>query len=566
MKKTYKKIAFLIAILFSVFNPNLSAQTVVEKNGQLHVDGNKIKNEHDEIVQFKGMSFFWHQWDESYAYMNEEVMAWLKNDWKIQLVRAPIGVRVDDCTVLGTKPFSDPNVDCGAPDSASNGKEWGYQTARSAIRAAISQGLYIVIDWHTHDIHLEEAKEFFSTMAQEFGEYPNVAYEIFNEPTGSSWTDLDETWPDIKAYALEIIATIRQHDPDNIIIVGTPFYSQFVDQAADDPITVDSNGDPATNIAYTLHVYAGTHKAETRAKADYALDKGLALWMTEFGRTGTNFGPENNLDPAEAAIWEKWMDDNHISWTKWSLGIKNEVSSSLQPTASIHGGWKEADLRPEGIWNRNHFREILCENCGGIKVSGTENFVITEGMEKDFTLVLESKPGKDVILNMTSDMPDQVNVTPSLTFTGSNWNVPQNVTVSGIQEEEDDGNQEVTVTVAVDKASDSTYQTLKNITVKVTMIDNDEPVVTGLEDGEESKVIVFPNPVSGNNLTVSLKNINQEKVTIHLFDNTGKLITRLQPVENQVEIPSQLINASGVYFLRIENRGAVETFRIVVRQ
>ena len=224
----------------------------------------------------------------------------------------------------------------------------------------------------------------------------------------------------------------------------------------------------------------------------------------------------------------------------------------MQPTASIAGGWTEADLRPEGIWNRNHFREILCTNCGSLKVSGSDGFAITEGMEKSFTIVLESQPEKDVILNISSDMPGQVNITPSLTFTSANWNVAQNVTVSGIQEEEDDGNQEVTITIAIDSNSDAEYTALKNIEVKITMIDNDEPVVTGLDDAEDNRMIAFPNPVSGNNLTVSLKNFNQKNLTIRLYDAGGKLITYLQPNSKQIEISSQLLQNNGIYLLRIE--------------
>ena len=56
-------------------------------------------------------------------------------------------------------------------------------------------------------------------------------------------------------------------------------------------------------------------------------------------------------------VWQKWMDDNNISYSKWSLGTKDETSSSLYPTANPTGYWTNTDLTPEGIWNRNHFRE-----------------------------------------------------------------------------------------------------------------------------------------------------------------------------------------------------------------
>ena len=93
--------------------------------------------------------------------------------------------------------------------------------ARRVIQAAIDQGIYVIIDWHTHNIHLDEAKEFFRAMAREFGDQPNIMYEIFNEPDFTNRPDgttkVDETWLEIKAYAEEVIREIRQYDPDNII-------------------------------------------------------------------------------------------------------------------------------------------------------------------------------------------------------------------------------------------------------------------------------------------------------------------------------------------------------------
>lgn len=67
-------------------------------------------------------------------------------------------------------------------------------------------------------------------MAQTYGNKPNVIYEVYNEPINSSWTN------DIKPYAEQVIDAIRSIDPDNLIIVGTRFYSAYVNEAADNPI------------------------------------------------------------------------------------------------------------------------------------------------------------------------------------------------------------------------------------------------------------------------------------------------------------------------------------------
>src|SRR5690606_17119052 len=136
----------------------------------------------------------------------------------------------------------------------------------TAIKAAIEKGIYIIIDWHANDIHLELAKDFFGRIAEEYGKYPNVIYEIYNEPTGSSPNKLDETWDQLKLYSEELIATIREHDPDNIIIVPTPYWDQLLDQAVMDPIIMDSKGNAVRNIVYSLHFYAREHGEELRKR------------------------------------------------------------------------------------------------------------------------------------------------------------------------------------------------------------------------------------------------------------------------------------------------------------
>ncbi len=358
----------LLALLTALFMINFAAlaqTTVVATHGPLHVDGTKIKDKNNRVVELHGVSYFWHLFSNNTAYMNSDVVQWLRDDWKVQVIRVPIGVGASyDCSVLGTRVLSEGECEKGNPGGIT-GKEWGYQVARRAIQAAIDNGIYVIIDWHSHDIHLEEARDFFKTIARKFGDQPNIIYEIFNEPDFTTNPDgstvVDETWPEIKAYAEDMIREIRQYDPNNIIVVGTPHWDQWLTQAADDPIT----GKLAKNVAYTVHIYAGSHDSVEK-EVDYAVSKGLCLMATENGSTAAlfNLDADGNPYPNYWDKWAKWTDTGgiydkyDISWTMWSLGTKYERNSMLQPGASTAGHWRDKDLTENGQKIRKQLRRM----------------------------------------------------------------------------------------------------------------------------------------------------------------------------------------------------------------
>jgi endoglucanase len=277
------------------------------------VAGNRIVDQHGRPVQLRGMSLFWSQWKPQYY--NADAIKWLADDWNCTVIRAAMAVEAGGYL---TNPQAE------------------KQRIRAVVQAAIDLGIYVIIDWHDHNAHqhTEQAKAFFAEMAREYGKVPNVIYETWNEPLRRhDWSTV------IKPYHQAVIPAIRAHDPDNLIICGTQTWSQDVDKAAADPLKFD-------NVAYTLHFYASTHKQWLRDKAKAAMDKGIAIMVTEWGTSEAN--GSGKLDQAETRAWLDFMDEHSLSWCNWSVTDKAETSAALRPGAAGGGRWAEKDLSPSG--------------------------------------------------------------------------------------------------------------------------------------------------------------------------------------------------------------------------
>jgi endoglucanase len=317
----------LLLLFLSVCNL-LSYAQPVKTHGALKVEGTQLKNQKGNAVVLRGMSFGWHNyWPRFY---NAGAVKWLHQDWHCSVVRAAMGVEPERGYIK--QP------------------EWSKEKVKAVVDAAIQEGIYVIIDWHSHNIQLEEAKAFFTEMAKTYGAYPNVIYEIFNEPD-------EESWKEVKAYSEELIKTIRAIDADNIILVGVPHWDQDIHLAADDPITGYSN------IMYTVHFYAATHKQQLRDRSNYALKKGIPIFISESaGMEASGNGPMNY---DEWYQWIDWAEQNKISWVTWSVSDKNETCSVLLPSADSEGLWEEKDLKESGVKTRELLRKYNAKHTSG---------------------------------------------------------------------------------------------------------------------------------------------------------------------------------------------------------
>ncbi len=95
------------------------------------------------------------------------------------------------------------------------------------------------------------------------------------------------------------------------------------------------------------------------------------------------------------------------------------------------------------------------------------------GGQATFPVRLRAAPSQDVTVTVTSRDTGEGSVSPStLTFSSSNWHTPQTVTVTGVDDNVDDGTQNWNVRLDPSSA-DTTYNGLTNVDVAVTTTDND---------------------------------------------------------------------------------------------
>lgn len=307
--------------------------------GALRVEGTKLVASDGSPVQLRGVSTHGLAWFPQYV--NQDLFSQLANDWDANVVR------------LALYSAESGGYTTGGDQAAQR------KLVEDGVAYATAADMYAIVDWHVlgdanPQVHKEEAKAFFDTVSADLAGYDNVIYEICNEPNGST------TWADVRAYAEEVIPVIRAHDPDAVIVVGTPEWSQRVDQAAADPLDEG-------NVMYALHFYAATHKDDLRQRMRDAVAAGLPVFVTEFGICDAS--GNGAIDEASADEWVSAMDELGVSWCMWSLCNKDESASVIAAGCDKVSGLDGEDLAPAGAWLK---ATLLSEAAGeGVAPAGS---------------------------------------------------------------------------------------------------------------------------------------------------------------------------------------------------
>ena len=317
--------------------------------GALHTSGNKIIGaKNDQQAMLRGVSLFWSD-GTGKPYYNKNVIAWAADNLKIDVFRFALGIQYYDSDGGTKNALANENSYKGSPDNY-------LSLIDNMVAAAIESDVYIIIDWHSHRAHMETAlaKTFFETVSEKYKDVPNVIYEIYNEPVDGNGGN----WGAVKSYANTICPLIR-NNTQNLILVGTPTWSQNPQNGASDPVN-------STNIAYVLHFYAATHSKGTfSGRIEQALSSGYPVFISEWGTTNADGNGDANA--SATSEWTSYMDQKQIPNCNWSfrqytsnMDNKSEKSAMFEGTKVLnnYATLSEAKYTTSG----NIVKEYLTKN------------------------------------------------------------------------------------------------------------------------------------------------------------------------------------------------------------
>lgn len=308
------------------------AASPVDEHGRLHVCGTRLCDSSGEQVQLRGMSTHGLQWFSQCV--GDASLDALAYDWGADVVRLSMYIQ-----------------------------EGGYETDPEGFTAQMhdlidevtARGMYVIVDWHMltpGDPHynLERAKTFFAEIAAQHADKDNILYEVANEPNGD-----DVTWSRIKSYHEQIIPVIRQHDSDGIVLLGTADWSSLgVSGGSSEQEVVDDPVD-ASNIMYTFHFYAASHREGYLDALSRAADQ-IPMFVTEFGTQ--DYAGEGANDFAMAQRYLDLMEDKKISWVNWNFSDDHRSGAVFETGTCPDGPFTgTTNLKEAGEWIRERILE-----------------------------------------------------------------------------------------------------------------------------------------------------------------------------------------------------------------
>lgn len=265
---------------------------------------------------------------------------------------------------------------------------------------------------------------------------------------------------------------------------GNSWIIEHRDVGAFPPVLEACTNEPVCSFVYIPAATPGVTVSPTNT-----------LYTSEFGLAATfnvqlDLAPTNDVvinlsssNPAEGIISTNSLTFNSTNWNipqpVTITGVDDALTDGNKSYTIALAAISSADLRYNGL-NPDDVSVInVDDETYGINVTPTSGLTTTEaGGTAQFSVFLNRAPSADVTIGLSSDtVAEGLPGVSSLIFNSTNWNVPQIVTVTGVDDPRKDGNKSYKIITAAAISADASYNGFNPADISLVNIDNDNPAI-----------------------------------------------------------------------------------------
>lgn len=279
---------------------------------------------------------------------------------------------------------------------------------------------------------------------------------------------------------------VSQLSTDNlrVLVVGNPAVHENGNTGT---YTVALNRAPAADVTIT---------ATANSQLEIAPPVPVGGVLTYAGNASLTFTPAN------------WMTHQTVT----VRAIDDAAVEAIPHTGLITHTAASADTNYNNAPVANTHVTITDNEFPAVRIlpSGGSTLVTESGTADTYDIVLSQAPTADVTVSITPDAQSTVS-SPSVTFNSSNWNVPQTITISAVNDGTTEGNHTSTITHSNAASADLAFSGLAVPRLTASITDNDGPQVVLTESGGSTAVVESG---ANDSFTIQLSQAPSANVTV----------------------------------------------------
>ncbi len=221
-------------------------------------------------------------------------------------------------------------------------------------------------------------------------------------------------------------------------------------------------------------------------KEDLSLSDSFTVVLDTEPSATVTLGTIQSLDTGEATVSPSSLTFTASNWdvpqTVTVTGVDDAIADGMQTAVIDLGaasGGDYAGLDPGDVVVSNLDDEVATSPA--VIVLTGDGLITAEDpttpLSDAFQIVLNSQPASDVTIGtIASADTSEVTVSPiSITFSTANWDIPVTVTVTGVDDLENDGMKTVNINLGSTTSADANWDGMALFPVSVHNLDNDAP-------------------------------------------------------------------------------------------